>query len=440
MAQTIIMPKLGQTVEESTIVKWHKQVGDSVAKGDILFEIETDKAVLEVESFFEGTLLAIIVKEGQTVPVTTPVGFVGTPGESLPELPPPPARKTPAAAPIPAAVPAPSRPAASAPAAPPPAQVPAAPAVPARRGVSPRARRLLKTLPLEASELAGTGPGGRVVERDVLDYMETSGYNALRLTPAARVLALRESINVLELDCGQRIGVEEIKAAVAEKPQPLSPMRQVIARRMLQSTSGIPHFFVTVSVDVTEVLAWRKDLKKSGGNCSLNACVLKAAALALREFPLVNSSTDGRSVRRRSRVNIGMAVAVPDGLVVPVIREADRLGLDELNRQAAQLAVRARDGKLAPEEMRGGTFTVSNMGMLDVENFTAIINPGESAILAVATVQQQPVARQGKVVVRSIMKITLSSDHRLVDGALAARFVNKVRSLLEDVALWKNMI
>ncbi len=443
MAHTIIMPKLGQTVEESTIVKWHKQVGDAVAKGDVLFEIETDKAVLEVESFFDGTLLAVIVPEGQTVPVTAPVAFVGAPGEKIPDVPPPAA--APKTRPQPAAASAPvPRPAA----APPPAgaAVPVAPsavtapAQPPRRVISPRARRLLRELPIDPDAVPAAGV--RVTEKDLADYLERSGYNRLRLTPAARALALREKINVLDApaDAGGRIGVDEIKTALAERPRPLSSMRQVIARRMLQSTTGIPHFFVTVSVDVTDLLAWRKELKKSGQNYSLNDFIIKAAALALRDFPALNSSTDGKAVRWRSRVNVGMAVSVPEGLVVPVIRDADRLSLAELHAQAAKLALRARDGKLAPDDMAGGTFTVSNMGMLDVENFTAIINPGESGILAVSSVLPQAVVRQGAVVARSLMKITLSSDHRVVDGAMAARFVNKVRSLIEDLEAWKNMI
>ncbi len=199
-------------------------------------------------------------------------------------------------------------------------------------------------------------------------------------------------------------------------------MRQVIARRMLQSTTGIPHFFVTVSVDVTELLAWRKELKKIGRNFSLNDFIIKAAALALRDFPALNSSTDGKTVRWRSRINVGMAVSVPDGLLVPVIRGADRLSLPQLHDRIAALAALARGGKLGPDDMAGGTFTVSNMGMLDVENFTAIINPGESGILAVSSVLPQPVARGETVSVRSMMKITLSSDHRVVDGAMAAKF------------------
>lgn len=443
MAHMIIMPKLGQTVEESTIVKWHKKIGDSVSKGDILFEIETDKAVLEVESFFEGTLLAVIVPEGQTVPVTAPVAFVGTPGEKIPDVPAavsakPKAEARQAPKPQPDFKTPPPRFAAE--------EVVSPPAVsemelpPPRHSISPRARKMLQQLPLDDSQIKASGV--RVTKQDVLDYLEASGYNKLKITPAALNLALKEKINILKAPLGHdgKIGVDEVQTALKEKPKLLSPMRQVIARRMTQSVTTIPHFFVTVSVDVTDLMTWRKDLKKEGHNYSLNDFVIKAAALVLRDFPVLNSSTDGEFVTWKSRVNVGMAVSVPGGLLVPVIHDADQISLFELHEKITQLAGRARSGKLTPDEMQGGTFTVSNMGMLDVESFTAIINPGEAAILAVSSIISQVVAYKGDMTVRSMMKITLSSDHRIVDGALAARFINKVREKIEDLEAWKNMI
>jgi pyruvate dehydrogenase E2 component (dihydrolipoamide acetyltransferase) len=215
-------------------------------------------------------------------------------------------------------------------------------------------------------------------------------------------------------------------------------MRQVIAQRMLQSVTTAPHFFVTVSVDMTELGRLRADLKGAGTALSVNDFVLKAVAEALREFPDVNSTTDGRTVRWHGGIHLGLAVTLEGGLVVPVIRDAAELTLEEIHERAAGLAERARQGKLAPDEMSGGTFTVSNMGMLDVENFTAIINPGESAILAVSSILPQAAARNGGVEVRDMMKITLSADHRILDGARAARFVNAVRAKLEDIESWKN--
>jgi pyruvate dehydrogenase E2 component (dihydrolipoamide acetyltransferase) len=436
MVQIVSMPKLGQTVEESTVVKWHKQPGDQVAKGEIIFEIETDKAVLEIESFFEGTLLKIIVPEGATVPVTAPVAFIGTPGEPLPELPPLPAKPKPEEAAVPAG------PVAAAPVQS--AAIPAASAAPPasrKKIISPRARRLLKKHPVNPDPIPGTGPGGRITEKDVLGYLAASGYSRLRLTPAAKALALKEGIDVLSLEpAADRITLETIKEAAAEKPREMSKIRQIIARRLTQSFTSVPHFYVSVSADVTELVNFRKELKKAGKPYSITDFILKSSALALVQFPEVNSTTDGRTVRWHRRVHLGLAVAVKEGLVVPVIRNADTISLDALHAQCLSLAQKARDGKLLPDEMTGSTFTISNMGMLDVDDFTAIINPGESAILAVASIRETPVVRKGQIVIRALMGLTLSADHRLVDGALAAQFINQVKSQLEDLPLWKNMI
>jgi len=220
----------------------------------------------------------------------------------------------------------------------------------------------------------------------------------------------------------------------------MSKMRQVIAQRLTASFTSTPHFYVTVAVDMTDLQEWRKILKQADKPFTVTDFILKAVALALVEFPALNSSTDGRTTRWHSRVHLGMAVSIAEGLVVPVIRNAHELSIAELHERAAGFALKARDGKLTPDEMTGSTFTISNMGMLDVEHFTAIINPGESAILAVASTRPTPVVRDGKIEIRAIMKITLSSDHRLVDGACAARFVNRVKSMLEDLELWKSMI
>ncbi len=437
MVQTVIMPKLGQTVEESTLVKWHKQAGDKVAKGEIIFEIETDKAVLEIESFFEGTLLKIIVPEGATVPVTAPVAFIGTPGEPLPDIQPPPRAAKPAITPAPV-IPAPAKASGSAP----PGAAPGTPPpAPRKKAISPRARRLLKELPVNPDPIPGTGPGGRVTEKDVRSYLEARGYQRLRLTPAAGALALKEGIDVLSLErTDDRVTVEQIARAVAEKPRPLSKTRQIIARRLTESFTSIPHFYVTLSADMTELLAFRKELKKAGQPYSVTDFIVKSTALALQKHRAVNSTTDGQTVRWHSRVQLGMAVEVPAGLVVPVIRDADTLSLDELHTRVMDLVQKARAGKLLPKEMTGSTFTISNMGMLNVDHFTAIINPGESAILAVASIRETPVVRKDRTLVRSMMAMTLSADHRIVDGAMAARFINQIKDQLEDIASWKNMI
>lgn len=443
MVQTVTMPKLGQTVEEATIVKWHAKTGNKVAKGDILFEIETDKAVLEVESFFNGTLLKILANDGETVPVMSAVAFVGRPGDALPDVAPPPK----GGAPKPA-----QRQASHSPAPPdsapgraaagktgPSADPPPEPTAAGRKAVSPRARALARECAVGTDPIPGSGPDGRVVERDVRRYLAERDYDSIRITPAAKTLAARENVDILEIDSrGERITVDRVREALAERPQALGRLRRLIAERMTHSFTTTPHFFVTVSVDMTDLLALRKALKQRGQSYSVTDFVLKGVAMALTRFPALNSSSDGETVRRNSRVHLGMAVAVKDGLVVPVIRDAHEISLAELHEVASDLADKARAGKLAPDEMTGGTFTISNMGMLNVENFTAIINPGESAILAIASTKQQPVAVGKRVAIRSMMKMTLSSDHRIVDGSMAAGFINQVKKLIEDTELWKN--
>lgn len=444
MAQIVIMPKLGQTVEESTLLKWHKKAGDPVRKGEILFDIETDKAVLEVESFFEGTLLKILVNEGQTVPVTAPVAFVGKPGEPLPDVPAPaPAARAaaPAAAPSPAA---PARAASALPAPGPaaaPAPAPAAPPAPSKKAVSPRARRLARECGIRTAPIAGSGPGGRVIERDVRAYLDARNYAGRRITPAAKNLAIAEDIDLIEVapDDSGRVTVEAVQRAIAEKPREMTRIRQIIAQRLAQSMQAAPHFYVTVCVDLTGLMEFRKALKAQNKSYSVTDFILMSCAAAIKEFPAFNSVTDGRRIWWRSRINLGLAVDVREGLVVPVIRDAGGLSLDEMSGRIAELVGKAREGRLAPDEMSGGTFTVSNMGMMKIDNFTAIINPGESAILAVSSLVPTPMVVKGGIEIRQVMKITVSSDHRIIDGAMAARFANRVKNQLEDIESWKNM-
>jgi len=444
------MPKFGQATEEGTIVRWLKKEGDLVAKGDILFETETDKSVMEVESFHEGTLLKIIVPEGGTAPVNSTVAFLGQPGEALPDLAAAPAAPKPVeAAPKPQAAPQPARVASTPAAASRLAVSPAVPAAPAAASgpakpfaISPRARKRAQAAVIDPQRIKGTGPDGRVVEKDVAAYLEKHKYNALRITPAAKVLAARESLDVLTLDGsgdGGKILVADIELALAEKPKMMSKMRQVIAQRLTQSFTSVPHFFVTVAADLTDLMAFREELKNRGEKYSVTDFIMEAVVLSLVEFPVVNSSTDGKAVWWHSHVHLGVAVALEQGLVVPVVRKADLLPMAELRDAAKALVNKARDGKLAPDEMQGSTFTISNMGMMNVENFTAIINPGESAILAVSSTFETPVVREGKIVPRHIMKFTLSSDHRIIDGATGAQFANSIKNKLEDMELWKRL-
>ncbi len=447
------MPKFGQMTEESAIVEWLKKEGDKVNKGDILFTVETDKSVMEVESFEAGTLLKIVVPPRVNVPVQSTVGFLGNPGEPIPAVtaPAPATPKPVAAAPevgraVPSVppTPAPTRTAASAPAAAPIIlQTPdPRPQTPSLFRISPRAAALAKHSVIDATRIKGTGPEGRIVEKDVRNYLQQHGYDKLRISPAAKELAAREKLDVLAIqatDDSGRISVADVQRAIAEKPKPMSKMRQIIAQRLTQSFRDTPHFYVTVAVDMTELIGYRSQLKAAGAPYTVTDFIAEAVVLTLQEFPDVNSSTDGKTTRWNSHVNLGIAVSLEQGLVVPVIRAAEQLPLLELSQRTKSLAEKARAGKATPDELSGGTFTISNMGMMDVESFGAIINPGESAILAVASTKPQPVVRDGKVVVRQMMKLTLSCDHRIVDGALGAKFINAIKQKLEDIELWKRL-
>jgi pyruvate dehydrogenase E2 component (dihydrolipoamide acetyltransferase) len=302
---------------------------------------------------------------------------------------------------------------------------------------------LARSRAIDPQRITGSGPAGRVVERDVVTYLQDSGYERLKVAPAALALASLEGVDVLELiGSGQdgRMLVEDVQEAIDSRPKPMSRMRQVIAERLTRSFNTAPHFYVTVEADLTELLALRAELKAAGKRYTLNDFMMKAVVDSLVKHPLVNSfTTDGRSVSARRKVHLGVAVALEEGLVVPVIRNAHLKGLGELHDEASRLAALAREGRLTPDEMSGGTFTVSNMGMLDVENFTAIINPGESAILAVSSARKTPVVRGGEVEVRDLMKMTFSYDHRVIDGAVGARFANAVRTALEDIDTWRSL-
>jgi pyruvate dehydrogenase E2 component (dihydrolipoamide acetyltransferase) len=428
MAHAVRMPKPGQMTEECTIVAWHKQEGDAVAAGDVLFEIETDKSNMDVEAFDAGVLLKVLVPEGATAPVNAVCAWIGAQGEAVPEVvdePAPEAATAPAAPAAPAPAPVPSVPAAST------AAVATATASSGRLLISPRANRLASEAGLDPRQIQGSGPGGRIVEKDVRAALKAHQAGTapapapVTAPPAARPAPVTAAAAVLP-------SAEDQEAA-----QPMSRMRRVIAERLTASWVSTPHFTVTVAVDVTRLLALRQELKAAGGNLTVTDFVLAATAQTLAEFPAVNSRTDGSSVWPRSRVHLGLAVSIPDGLVVPVIRDADRLSVIALHDRAAALAAAAREGSLKPDDMTGGTFTVSNLGMFGVEEFSAIINPGEAAILAVSSAIPTPVVIGDGIAVRSIMKLTLSADHRMVDGELGARFVSAVRRRLEDVAAFR---
>ncbi len=450
MATLVPIPKLGQSEETVKIERWLVKEGDEIKKGDVLFEVETDKAVLEVESQFEGTLLKIVIPADKEVPVMSTAAVIGEKGEEIPKIEQPkPEQKKEAPKPAPKAAPAKApekpaaKPAATTPAATPAAApvAPSAPAAPAwKPKPSPRARKFAQDYLIDLDKINGSGgPNGRVTESDVKRYLDESGYNDTKITPAAFNLAKQEELELLAIEGNGesgRITLADVRAAASEKPQIFSTMRKIIAQRLTESKQRIPHFYVTASVDMTDLQSMRKKLKDEGFSISVNIFIIKAVALALKEFPALNAKTDGLSVSFKSRVNIGMAVSLEGGLVVPVIRNADKMALDEIQAESAELAEKARNGKLLPEDMQGGTFTISNMGMLGVENFAAIINPGETGILAVSSAIPTPVVKDGKIVVRDMMKITVSADHRAVDGAEGANFVNAVKAKLEDPDTW----
>ena len=439
MVTPIVMPKFGQMTEDSAIVEWLKKEGDPVAKGDVLFLVETDKSVMEVESVSAGTLLKILVGVGVSVPVQSVVAYLGEKGEAIPAAP---ARPTPAAVAQPTAnAPAPATRAAARPAppSPPPAAQASLPVAPARIRISPRAAALAKDSVIDPQAIVGSGPEGRIVEKDGEAYLAAHDYASLRVSPAAKAQAAKAGLDLLALgadNASKRIEVADVERAVAEQPKAMSRMRQIIAQRLVESVVTAPHFYVTVEVDMSEALAQRARLNAAGARYSVTDFIAYAAVLALKEFPAANSATDGKSVRWHSRVHLGIAVNLDQGLVVPVVRGADEMTIAELSGRTKQLVDKARAGRLAPDETSGSTFSISNMGMLDVESFTAIINPGESAILAVSSTMKKPVVRGDDIVVRPIMKMTLSSDHRLIDGATAARFVNSIKTKLEDDGLW----
>jgi pyruvate dehydrogenase E2 component (dihydrolipoamide acetyltransferase) len=403
MVHAIRMPKPGQMTEECVVTAWHKNEGDPVRRGDILFEIETDKSAMEVESFENGVLLRRLVAEGDVVPVNTICAYVGEAGEAIPVEEP---------APVAAASPTPEVTAGPPPGSPPAAPTPSirVPSPTSRLAISPRASRLAAEAGLDPRAITGTGPDGRIVERDV------------KAAVADRAIAPSATVPSAEGE---------------DAPRPLSRMRRIIADRLTHSWTTTPHFTVTVAVDVTALLALRAELKGAGTNLTVTDFVLAATAQTLAEFPDVNSRTDGVSVWPRRRVHLGLAVSLPGGLVVPVIRDADRLPIGDLHDRAVVLAARAREGSLPVDDMTGSTFTVSNLGMFGVEEFSAIINPGEAAILAVASAIPTAVAIGDGLAVRSVMRLTLSADHRMVDGELGARFLGAIRRRLEDAASFR---
>jgi pyruvate dehydrogenase E2 component (dihydrolipoamide acetyltransferase) len=435
MIQKVILPKLGETVEVSTIERWVKNEGDAVATGDILCEITTDKATLEVESYYRGTLLKILAPTGQELPVGSVIAVIGDKGEAVPpEL----LGQAVAAAGAGAAKKAASAAAKVAVA----AETVEAAAPAGRVFASPRARRAARELRVDLGRVKGTGPGGRIVEADVEAHAKTA--RAVRASPVARKIAEQEGIALVAVQGTGHAGKvmkEDVLRAAAPAAEavvpgeviPLTPMRRIIAERMLEAKQKIPCYYLEIDADVTDLVCLRNKLnaKGDGPKLSFNDFVLKACAIALRAFPVVNSRRVEGGIERRGEVNIGFAVGLDDGLMVPVVRNVDRKTIRQVSAESANLTERVRTRKLGPDEYQGGCMTVSNLGMYGIRSFIAIVNPGESTILGLGTVEDRVVFRQGGIQVRKVMALTLSADHRLVDGMQGAQFLEVIRDGLE---------
>lgn len=392
----VIMPKMGDAMTEGKVIRWMKQPGDPVAQGEAIAEIETDKVNVSLEAEWDGVLTEVLVPAGEVAAVGAPIALLARPGEQTGRLP----------------APTPAKPAAAA------AAVPAAAAakveVPVSVGAgpvraSPLARKMAAQHGIPLSAIHGTGPEGRVTKEDVAAALAASSVAAS--------------------------SVAAPPGAAAATEIPLTRMRQTIARRMTESKQQVPHFYVSVAVAVDAVLALRRQLndgKSEAEKISINDLIVKAAALALVRFPNLNAAFADGAVRQLQDVNVSIAVALPEGLIVPTLYNCDRKPVWQIAVEARELAERARTGRLRPDDLTGGTFTLSNLGMFEVDAFAAIINPPQAAILAVGTARPQAVVREGRLAVATVMQATLSADHRVTDGVEAARFLGEIRRLLEN--------
>lgn len=428
--KTVEMPKMGDTMEEGKILHWIKQEGEQVKKGEALAEVETDKVNIEIEAFASGVLRKILVSEGESAPIGAAIAYIGGADEPLPEKGGgngkassiTRAGEQKASAPSTINAPSPSSAASTATTvAPQPALVGTAPA--GRVFISPLARRFAEEHQVDYRQVRGTGPNGRIIKLDIESVLKQAPA-ALAPTPAAPFMAPEP------LPAGVEAG-ETVEI-------PLTAMRRTIAKRLTQSMQNAPHFYVTSVIDTGKLGELRRQINDYAANdpnpikVSFNDLITKAVAMALVRMPKVNVSFAEDRLIEKKQVNIGIAVALEQGLIVPVLRDADKRGILDIARESRRLAEAARTNKLKPEDMSGGTFTISNLGMFDVESFTAVINPPEAAILAVGSITPTPAVVDGQLVVRDRMKVTLSSDHRALDGAVAARFLQEVKLLLEE--------
>jgi pyruvate dehydrogenase E2 component (dihydrolipoamide acetyltransferase) len=420
MPITILMPALSPTMTEGNLARWLKNEGDSVAPGDVIAEIETDKATMEVESVDEGILGKILVAEGaEEIPVNTPIAIILEEGEDSSALAGFDAvAAAPAAAPPAAPEPAPTAPApAAATAAPAPQPAAVASDGGERVFASPLARRMAEQQGIDLSTVNGSGPNGRIVKADIEAY---AGGGVAAASPTAAPAATAAPI-------------------AGETPfdlVPVSNIRKVVARRLTESKQQVPHFYLTVDCQIDALLGVRADLNARAKNgefkISVNDMVIKACAVALMQVPAANASWSDDGIKMYKQADISVAVAIDDGLITPIVRNANGKGLRTISENMTDLAARARDGSLSPEEYQGGTFSISNLGMFGIKDFQAIINPPQGCILAVGAGEQRPIVKEGALAIATVMSCTLSVDHRVVDGAVGAEFLAAFKALIED--------
>ena len=435
MAEKIIMPKQGLQMTEGTITKWLVKEGDKVEIGQPLFEMETDKNTIQIDSTAAGEVLKLVAKEDETVPITETIAIVGKKGEDFADLLPKKEEKKPEPAPAPAV---PTVPAVKA--------APAAPAAPAaddvtpialeggRIFVTPRAKMTAERKNLDYKTVKGTGPSGLIIERDILAAA------AVKASPVAKAIAARKGVSVTTVtgtgENGKIVKHDilsgDANLAREDKVIPISGMRKVIADNMMNSVQSMAHAYHKVAVDMSQAKLIRAAFKKAEKKVSFNDIIIMALGRALQEHPRMNALVKDGKITEKGSVNIGIAVAVDNGLIVPTVRDVQNMTLGEIHDESARLIAKTKAGGLKKEDYSGGTFTVSNLGMFGIDEFTAIVNPPQVGILAVGAMTDTPVVRDGQIVVRPMMNLVLTYDHRVIDGAPAAQFLSRLKELLEN--------